>query len=67
MLATVKPRAISWREVLQRTWKEAMQDDILGLQDDLAAERARTASLRRQLHHEQGYGQDPPGEGPGAG
>ena len=40
---------------------------ILGLQDDLAAERARTASLRRQLHHEQGYGQDPPGEGSGAG
>ena len=30
MSATVKPRAISWREILQRTWKEAMQDDILG-------------------------------------
>src|SRR5690349_20597160 len=44
-----------------------LQDDIVGLQDDLAVERARTASLRRQLRHEQGHGQGPPGAGPGAG
>ena len=40
-----------------------LQDDIVGLQDDLATERARTASLRRQLHAEQGTGQVPAGEG----
>ena len=40
-----------------------LQDNILGLQDDLAAERALSASLQRQLRREQGYGQVPPGEG----
>jgi MerR family transcriptional regulator, heat shock protein HspR len=44
-----------------------LQDDILGLQDDLAAERARTARLRRQLRDEQGSDQGPPAEGPGEG
>src|SRR5256885_16823410 len=36
---------------------------ILGLQGDLAARRALSASLQRQLRREQGYGQVPPGEG----
>jgi MerR family transcriptional regulator, heat shock protein HspR len=40
-----------------------LQDDVAGLQDDLAAERARTAHLQRQLHREQGQG--PPGQGHG--
>ena len=40
-----------------------LQDNILGLQDDLAAERALTASLQRQLRYERGHGQGPPGEG----
>jgi MerR family transcriptional regulator, heat shock protein HspR len=44
-----------------------LQDNILGLQDDLAAERARTARLRRQLRDEQGSDQGPPAEGPGEG
>jgi MerR family transcriptional regulator/heat shock protein HspR len=44
-----------------------LQDDILGLQDDLAAERARTARLKRQLRDEQGPDQGPPAEGPGEG
>jgi MerR family transcriptional regulator, heat shock protein HspR len=44
-----------------------LQDDILGLQDNLAAERARTARLRRQLRDEQGSDQGPPAEGPGEG
>jgi MerR family transcriptional regulator/heat shock protein HspR len=38
---------------------------ILGLQDDLAAERALTASLRHQLRSEQCPGQGLPGEGHG--
>lgn len=42
-----------------------LQDDIVGLQDDLAAERALTASLQRQLHHGHGHGQGPPAEGHG--
>jgi MerR family transcriptional regulator, heat shock protein HspR len=36
---------------------------ILDLEDDLAAERALTASLRRELRREQGPGQGVPGEG----
>jgi MerR family transcriptional regulator, heat shock protein HspR len=44
-----------------------LQDNILGLQDDLAAERARTARLKRQLRDEQGPDQGPPAEGPGEG
>jgi MerR family transcriptional regulator, heat shock protein HspR len=44
-----------------------LEDDILGLQDDLAAERALAASLQRQLHREQGHGQGPGDEGPGEG
>jgi DNA-binding transcriptional MerR regulator len=44
-----------------------LQDDIVGLRDDLAAERARTARLRRQLRHERDYGQGPPGEDHGEG
>ena len=40
-----------------------LQDDILGLHDDLAAERALTASLQRQLHREQGHDQGPPADG----
>jgi MerR family transcriptional regulator, heat shock protein HspR len=40
-----------------------LQDDIVGLQDDLAAERTRTARLRRQLRREQGPGQGPRGQG----
>ena len=42
-----------------------LQDDIAGLHDDLAAERALTARLQRQLHHEQGPGQGPPAAGHG--
>jgi MerR family transcriptional regulator, heat shock protein HspR len=42
-----------------------LQDDIVGLQDDLAAERALTASLQAQLDREQGPGQGPPAEGHG--
>jgi MerR family transcriptional regulator/heat shock protein HspR len=42
-----------------------LQDDILGLQDDLAAERALTARLQRQLHRGQGHGQGPPADGHG--
>jgi MerR family transcriptional regulator, heat shock protein HspR len=34
---------------------------ILGLQDDLAAERARTARLQRRLRHERAHSQAPPG------
>jgi DNA-binding transcriptional MerR regulator len=37
-----------------------LQDDILGLEGDLAAERTLTASLQRQLRREQGSG---PGQG----
>jgi MerR family transcriptional regulator, heat shock protein HspR len=44
-----------------------LQDDIVDLQDDLAAERALTASLQRQLHNGQGDGQGPPGQGRGKG
>ena len=44
-----------------------LQDDIVGLQDDLVAERARTASLRRQLDREQDHGQGPPAGAPGEG
>ena len=40
---------------------------ILGLQDDLAAERALSASLQRQRRDEQGHGQGLPGEGHGEG
>src|SRR5438094_10457454 len=36
---------------------------ILSLQDDLAAERARTASLQRQLHRGQGHDRGPPADG----
>jgi DNA-binding transcriptional MerR regulator len=39
-----------------------LEDDIVGLHGDLAAERARTASLQRQLRHERDHGQAPPGE-----
>ena len=39
-----------------------LQDDVAGLQDDLAAERALTASLQRQLHREQDPGQGPPAD-----
>ena len=39
-----------------------LQDDILGLQADLAAERTRTASLQRQLRREQDHDKDPPGD-----
>ena len=42
-----------------------LQDDILGLQDDLAAERALTARLQRQLHRGEGHGQGPPADGHG--
>ncbi len=40
-----------------------LQDDILGLQADLAAERTLTASLQRQLRREQDHDKDPPGDG----
>jgi hypothetical protein len=30
MPTIVKPAAITWGEVLRRTWKEAWEDDILG-------------------------------------
>jgi MerR family transcriptional regulator, heat shock protein HspR len=39
-----------------------LQDDIVDLQDDLAAERARTASLQRQLHHGRAHDQGPPAD-----
>ncbi len=39
-----------------------LQDDILGLQADLTAERTRTVSLRRQLRREQDHDKDPPGD-----
>ena len=39
-----------------------LQDDILGLQGDLATERARTARLRRQLRQNRDYRQGPSGE-----
>ena len=42
-----------------------LQDDVAGLQDDLAAERALTASLQRQLHREHGHDQGPPADGHG--
>jgi MerR family transcriptional regulator, heat shock protein HspR len=44
-----------------------LQDDLVGLQDDLAAERARTVSLQRQLRHERGPGEGPPAAGHGEG
>jgi MerR family transcriptional regulator, heat shock protein HspR len=37
-----------------------LQDDVAGLQDDLAAERALTASLQRQLGREQDHGRGTP-------
>ena len=40
-----------------------LQDDIAGLHDDLAAERARTASLQAQLDREQGPPAQDHGEG----
>jgi MerR family transcriptional regulator, heat shock protein HspR len=39
-----------------------LKDDIVGLKDDLVAERARTASLQRQLHHGQDHDQGPPAD-----
>ena len=44
-----------------------LQDDVQGLQEDLTAERAHTASLQRQLHRRQGHGQGPPAAGHGEG
>ena len=44
-----------------------LQDDIAGLHDDLAAERARTAAPQRQLRHGHGQGPGPPGPDPGEG
>ena len=44
-----------------------LEDDIVGLRDDLAAERALTASLQRQLRDEHGAGQGPPAESHGEG
>jgi len=51
------------RELFDQGHNLASALRILGLQDDLAAERARTASLQRQLRYERGHGQGPPGEG----
>jgi MerR family transcriptional regulator, heat shock protein HspR len=50
------------RELLDQGHSLASALRILGLQDDLAAERARTASLQRQLDRQQGPGQDPPAQ-----
>jgi MerR family transcriptional regulator/heat shock protein HspR len=44
-----------------------LQDDILGLQGELATERALTARLKRQLRHERDHGQGPQAEGHGEG
>jgi MerR family transcriptional regulator/heat shock protein HspR len=44
-----------------------LQDDVAGLQDDLAAERALTASLQRQLGREHGPGPGPSAHGHGEG
>ncbi len=55
------------REVLDQGHSLASALRIVGLQDDLAAERALAASLQRQLHREQDHGQGPRGEGPGEG
>lgn len=43
------------RELFDQGHTLASSLRILGLQDDLAAERARTASLRRQLRHGRGH------------
>jgi MerR family transcriptional regulator, heat shock protein HspR len=51
------------RELFDQGHNLASALRILGLQDDLAAERALTASLQRQLRYERGHGQGPPGEG----
>ena len=44
-----------------------LEDDIVGLQGDLAAERALTARLQRRLRPERGHGQGLPTEGRGEG
>src|SRR6202162_2977533 len=36
MPAIVKPHSISWTEVFKRTWREANEDDVLGLSSQLA-------------------------------
>ena len=36
MPAIVKPKSISWMEVLKRTWKEADEDDVFGRSAQLA-------------------------------
>ena len=51
------------RELLDQGHSLASALRILGLQDDLAAERALTTSLQRQLHREQGHDQGPPADG----
>ncbi|MBO0787585.1 MAG: MerR family transcriptional regulator [Actinobacteria bacterium] len=53
------------RELLDQGHSLASALRILGLQDDLAAERALTASLQHQLHREQGHGDGQPAEGHG--
>ena len=53
------------RELLDQGHSLASALRILGLQDDLAAERARTASLQRRLHRGPGHGQGPPIEDDG--
>jgi MerR family transcriptional regulator, heat shock protein HspR len=51
------------RELFDQGHSLASALHILGLQDDLAAERALTASLQRQLRREHGHGQGPPRQG----
>jgi DNA-binding transcriptional MerR regulator len=51
------------RELFDQGHSLASALRILGLQDDLASERALTARLRRQLRRERDYGQGPSGEG----
>lgn len=51
------------RELFDQGHTLASSLRILGLQDDLAAERALTASLRRELRLQHGQGQEPPGDG----
>ena len=55
------------RELFDQGHSLASALRILGLQDDLAAERARTASLQRQLRRGQGHRQGPPDDGREAG
>ena len=57
------------RELFDQGHNLASTLRILSLQDDLAAERGLTTSLRDQLHHQRGPAQDPavtPEGGPGA-